>query len=77
MQKQKSFKEIKKREKIVDKERFMKYFDYEPSTLMIQLSNQNPQDLKKTWTKLNSKRLNETKVKEIIQITKMKTTYLI
>ena len=77
MQKQKSIKEIKKREKIVDKERFMKYFDYETSTLMIQLSNQNPQDLKKTWTKLNSKRLNETKVKEIIQITKMKTTYLI
>ena len=42
----KEFKEIEKRKKIVDKERFMRYFDYEPSALVIKLLIQNTQDLK-------------------------------
>ena len=52
------FEEIKKRGKGVDKKGFIRYFNYEPSALVIELSNQNTQDLKKNLTKLNYKRLN-------------------
>ena len=41
MKKQKIFKEIKSREKIVDKKGFLKYFSYEPTALVNKLSGQN------------------------------------
>ena len=46
MKKQKKNLRRLKTKKIVDKERFMRYFDYEPSALVIKLLNQNTQDLK-------------------------------
>ena len=71
------FKEIENREKDVDKKgAFMEYFNYEPTALVNKLLGQNTQDLKKVWTRLNNRRLNQIKMKEIVQIIKMKMTDL-
>ena len=73
----KIFKEIENREKDVDKKGgFMEYFNYEPTALVNKLLGQNTQDLKKVWTRLNNRRLNQIKMKEIVQIIKMKMTDL-
>ena len=59
MEKPKNFiKEIKNREKNVDKKGFTKYLSYERATLVNNLSDQNTQDLGKVWIRLNRKRLN-------------------
>ena len=42
-------KEIKKREKGVDKNGFMEYFNYKPTALVNKLLGQNMQDLKKKF----------------------------
>ena len=42
-------KEIKKREKGVDKKGFMEYFNYKPTALVNKLLGQNTQDLKKKF----------------------------
>ena len=42
-------KEIKKREKGVDKKGFMEYFNYKPTALVNKLLGQNMQDLKKKF----------------------------
>ena len=42
------FKEIKNREKIVDKKKFREYFSYKPTALVNNLLSQNTQDLKKS-----------------------------
>ena len=51
-------KETKEQEKGIGKKGFSEYFNYEPSILVSNLLNQNTQELKKVWAKLNSKRLN-------------------
>ena len=54
----KFFKEIKNKEKIFDKKGFLKYFSYGPTALVDKLLDQNTQDLKRVWMRLNNKRSN-------------------
>ena len=50
-------KEIEKREKGVDKKRFIRYFNYEPSALVIKLLNQNTQEIKKSLEKIKQQKI--------------------
>ena len=50
-------KEIKEREKGVDKKGFSGYFDYETSTLVNKLVNQNTQDLKKIFDEIKQQKI--------------------
>ena len=50
-------KEIEKREKGVDKKGFIRYFNYEPSELVIKLLNQNTQELKKSLEKIKQQKI--------------------
>ena len=50
-------KEIEKREKGVDKKGFIRYFNYEPSALVIKLFNQNTQELKKSLKKIKQQKI--------------------
>ena len=59
----KNFKEIKNKEKIVDKKGFSKYFSYEPTSLVNKFLGQNTQDLdeiKQHNIKLNEDERNST-----------------
>ena len=66
----KTFKEIENREKSVEKKRIIKYFSYEPITLVNKLLSQNTQDLRKSLNdikqqkiKLNKDERNSTNIK--------------
>ena len=50
-------KEIKEREKGVDKKGFSGYFDYETSTLVNKLVNQNTQDFKKIFDEIKQQKI--------------------
>ena len=50
-------KEIEKRGKGVDKKGFIRYFNYEPSELVIKLLNQNTQELKKSLEKIKQQKI--------------------
>ena len=50
-------KEIEKREKGVDKKGFIRYFNYEPSELVIKLLNQNTKELKKSLEKIKQQKI--------------------
>ena len=63
--------------KVVDKTGFNEYFGYKPSALVSKLMSQNAQIYKRIWTKLNNKRLNQTKMNVIVEIKRMKMTDLI
>ena len=52
-----NFKEIKDREKIVDKKKFREYFSYEPTALVNKLLGQNTQDLKKRLNEINQQKI--------------------
>ena len=56
-----NFKEIKDREKIVDKKKFREYFSYEPTALVNKLLGQNTQDLRKSLDEIKQQniKLNE------------------
>ena len=53
----KKFKEIRNREKIVDKKKFRKYFSYEPTALVNKLLSQNTQDLRKSLDEIKQKKI--------------------
>ena len=62
MEKQKNFfKEIENREKGVDKKRLMKWFNYEPTSLVNKLLGQNTQDLKKSLDEIKQQRIKSNK----------------
>ena len=52
-----SFKEIEDREKIIDKNVFMKYFNYELTALVNNLLSQNTQDLTKILNKIKQQKI--------------------
>ena len=51
------FKEIENREKSVDKKGFMKYFRYEPTTLVNNLLSQNTQNLRKSLDEIKQQNI--------------------
>ena len=58
MEKGKRFiKEIKNREKNVDKKGFTKYFSYEPTTLVNNVLGQNTEDLRKSLDKIKQQKI--------------------
>ena len=58
MEKEKRFiKEIKNREKNVDKKGFTKYFSYEPTTLVNNVLGQNTEDLRKSLDKIKQQKI--------------------
>ena len=54
---EKFFKEIKNREKSVDKKEFMKYFSYKPTTLVNNLWSQNTQNLRKSLDEIKQQKI--------------------
>ena len=52
-----NFKEIKDREKIVDKKKFREYFSYEPTALVNKLLGQNTQDLRKSLNEIKQQKI--------------------
>ena len=53
----KTFKEIENREKSVEKKRIIKYFSYEPITLVNKLLSQNTQDLRKSLNDIKQQKI--------------------
>ena len=56
-QTKKCFKEIKNREKGVDRKGFMKYFSYEPTALINKFLGQNKQDLKQSLDQIQQQKI--------------------
>ena len=57
MKKKKFFEEIERREKIVDRDRFMKCFSYKPTALLNILFGQNTQDLRKILNEIKQQKI--------------------
>ena len=53
----KIFKEIENWEKLVDKKRFIQYFNYKPTALINKLLSQNTQDLKKSLDEIKKQKI--------------------
>ena len=57
MKKKIFFEEIERREKIVDRDRFMKCFSYKPTALLNILFGQNTQDLRKILNEIKQQKI--------------------